>query len=71
MNKNKFDAAQELLHKIDACDLLLLIPNQNSIYAELNSTYRTCVVIPTDLWCKITEVVKQAKQQYEEEFNAL
>lgn len=72
MDKNKFDVARELHHKIDACDLLLQVPNQNySIYTEINSIYKTRVLIPVDLWCKIIEVVKQTKRQYEEEFNAL
>lgn len=72
MNKNKFDTAQKLLRKIDACNLILEVPNQNSpLYVEINSICKTHVLIPVDLWNKIIEAVKQAKQQYKEEFNAL
>lgn len=71
MDRSKFDAVQKLYHKIQACDNLLRVPKQNSIYAEVNSLYTTRVVIPIDLWDKIMEAVKIARQQYNEELNAL
>lgn len=47
------------------------VPKQNSIYVEVHSLYTTHAVIPADLWEKIIKTVKQAKQQYDEELNAL
>ena len=71
MDRNKFDAAQKLYHKIDACNSLLQVPKQPSIYVEVNSLYTTHVLIPVDLWDKIMKTVKEVKEQYSKELNAL
>lgn len=71
MDSSKFDEAQKLQHKIDACNKLLRVPKQNPILVEIQSHYSTHVFIPADLWDKIMETVTQAKQQYKEEFHAL
>ena len=71
MDRSKFNEAQKLYHKIEACNTLIRVPKQNSMYVEVNSSYTTHVVIPVDLWDKIMEVVKEAKKQYNEELNAL
>ena len=71
MYRSKFDAAQKLYHKIQACDNLLQVPKQNSLHVEVHSLYTTHVVIPVDLWNKIMETVKIVKQQYNKELDAL
>ena len=71
MDRSKFDEAQKLYHKIEACDALIRVPKQSSLNVEVNSLYTIPVVIPVDLWDKIMEAVKEAKKQYDKEFNAL
>lgn len=71
MDRSKFNEAQKLYHKIEAYNALIRVPKQNTIYVEVNSLYTTHVVIPIDLWEKIIKTVKIAKQQYDEELNAL
>lgn len=71
MDRSKFDAAQKLYHKIDACNSLLQVPKQPSIYVEVNSLYTTHVLIPADLWDKILKAVIEAKNQYNKELDAL
>ena len=71
MDRCKFNEAQKLYHKIDACNTLLQVPRQNTIHVEIDSLYTSHAIIPIDLWCKILETVKEAKKQYEEELDAL
>lgn len=71
MDRSKFDAAQKLYHKIDACTHLLQVPRENSIYVEIKSLYTTHVLIPVDLWDKIMETVKEVKEQYNKELDTL
>lgn len=71
MDRSKFNEAQKIYHKIEACDALIRVPKQNSILVEINSLYTSHALIPIDLWCKISEAVKEAKKQYEKELDAL